>query len=79
MTAEYLFIVARDRVELYGYFKQTFAGDDRLKVILEQRAEERRRLNVANDRERRRGDRRAVPNIAAHLPQFGFAVVRLKY
>jgi hypothetical protein len=79
VAAEYLFIVARNRLELYGYFRRTFAGDARLEVLLDRRAQERRRRSEPRDGERRQRDRRGAPNVAAHLPEFGFAIIRLRY
>jgi hypothetical protein len=79
MAAEYLFVVARDQLELYGYLRRTFAGDERFQVILDQRAEERRQRPEERDLERRRIERRTAPNVATNLPDFGFAIIRLRY
>ena len=79
MAAEYLFLVARDRLDLYSYLKRTFAGDDRVRVILDQRIEERGPPPGRRPDERRHPERRVGPNVAANLQAFGFAIIRLRY
>jgi hypothetical protein len=77
--AEYIFIVARDRLDLYAYLRRTFSGDNRIRVILDQRVGERRQPSGGSESDRRRADRRAEANVAAHLPTLGFAIIRLTY
>jgi hypothetical protein len=72
MAADYLFVVARERLELYAYLKRTFAGDERIQVTLDQRVD-------TSSESRATADRRAAPNVATNLPVFGFAIIRLRY
>ena len=54
-----VFVVARDRADLYRYLSQTFADAENVEVIWDRRVEERRRLSAAAGPERRRRERRA--------------------
>ena len=72
-----LFIVSRDRADLYRYLTQTFAGAENVEVIWDRRAGERRILNDAASPERRRTDRRARRNVEADLKAVGYAFLVL--
>jgi hypothetical protein len=70
-----LLIVARDRVELYAYLVNEFAGDDDVTVIIDRRHGERSRAGQAAGAERRNGDRRTHLLSEEQLRTLGFIVV----
>lgn len=70
-----IFIVARDRRELFDSLSRTFANDDTVRVLLDRRAGERRRRNQPAGVDRRQGDRRAQPHVEAQLRSRGWALV----
>jgi len=53
-----VFVVARDRPDLYRYLSQTFADAKNVEVVWDRRTEERRRAADAPPRNRRQTDRR---------------------
>ena len=53
-----VFVVARDRPDLYRYLSQTFADAKNVEVIWDRRTQERRRAADAPPRNRRETDRR---------------------
>ena len=80
--ARELFIVARDRPDLYRYLSQTFADAENVQVIWDRRAAERRRgdrrtgLRSTREPERRIAERRAR-DLAAELRSVGYAFLSL--
>jgi hypothetical protein len=73
-----LFIVARDRSDLYRYLSQTFSDADNVEVIWDRRSGERRRLDDASlDPERRRRERRVRENVDEELRTVGYAFLVL--
>jgi hypothetical protein len=72
-----LFIVARDRADLYRYLSQTFADADNVEVIWDRRAEERRRLSAGAGPERRRRERRLRMNVDDELRNVGYSFLAL--
>ena len=73
-----LFIVARDRPDLYRYLTQTFADADNVEVIWDRRSGERR--GSADDDatpERRRRERRTRHNVENDLRTVGYAFLVL--
>jgi hypothetical protein len=73
-----LFIVARDRSDLYRYLSQTFADADNVEVIWDRRSEERRRLDDgSSDPQRRRRERRVRENVDEELRTVGYAFLVL--
>ena len=68
-----LFIVARDRSDLYRYLSQTFADADNVEVIFDRRSAERRELATATTPDRRRRERRSRPNVDEELRTVGYA------
>ena len=68
-----LFIVARDRPDLYRYLTQTFADADNVQVVWDRRAEERRRDGFAAGADRRPEDRRRRPHVETELRSVGYA------
>lgn len=72
-----LFIVARDRPDLYRYLTQTFADAENVQVVWDRRADERRRIGPAAGTDRRHADRRAHPHVEAELRAVGYAFLSL--
>jgi hypothetical protein len=72
-----LFIVARDRADLYRYLSQTFADAENVEVIWDRRAEERRRLSAAAGPERRRRERRVRVNVDEDLRTVGYSFLAM--
>jgi hypothetical protein len=68
-----LFIVARDRPDLYRYLTQTFADADNVQVVWDRRADERRLDGLAAAADGRQEDRRRRPNVEAELRSVGYA------
>jgi hypothetical protein len=73
-----LFIVARDRADLYRYLSQTFADAENVEVIWDRRAEERRRLSAGTGPDRRRRDRRLRINVDEELRNVGYSFLALE-
>jgi hypothetical protein len=73
-----IFIVARDRPDLYRYLSQTFSDAENVQVIWDRRAGERRAAPVnAHDPERRRGERRRRPAVEHELRNVGYAFLTI--
>jgi hypothetical protein len=62
-----LIVVPRTRVDLYQSLKRSFADDAKAEVVLDRRFKDRRVKSTANERERRKSDRRRRPDIDAQL------------
>jgi hypothetical protein len=73
-----LFIVARDRADLYRYLSQTFADAENVEVIWDRRAEERRRQSAGADPDRRRRDRRLRSSVDDDLRKVGYSFLALE-
>jgi hypothetical protein len=72
-----LFIVARDRADLYRYLSQTFADAENVEVIWDRRESERRRSANGVVLERRRQDRRQRLSVEEDLRSVGYAFIAL--
>lgn len=72
-----LFIVSRERPELYRYLSQTFADADKVVVIWDRRMSERRGPPKDAVPERRRRDRRARPAVDEEIRAVGYAFLAL--
>ena len=73
-----IFIVARDRPDLYRYLSQTFSDAENVQVIWDRRTGERRAAAVApHDPERRRADRRRRPTVDQELRNVGYAFITI--
>ena len=68
-----LFIVARDRSDLYRYLTQTFADAENVEVIFDRRSGERRDDPTPVAIERRRRDRRSRATVEEDLRTVGYA------
>jgi hypothetical protein len=73
-----LFIVSRDRPDLYRYLSQTFADAATVEVIWDRRTAERRGPSKNADPERRRRDRRARPPVDEEIRAVGYAFLALE-
>jgi hypothetical protein len=72
-----LFIVARDRSDLYRYLSQTFADAENVEVIFDRRAAERREAGTQPQPDRRRRERRSRPAVDEELRTVGYAFLVL--
>jgi hypothetical protein len=70
-----LFIVARDRADLYRYLSQTFADAENVEVIWDRREGERRRSSNGVALDRRRGDRRTRLSADEDLKSVGYVFI----
>jgi len=74
-----IFIVARDRPDLYRYLSQTFADAENVQVIWDRRAGERRVASIEARRpERRRSDRRRSASVEQELRTVGYAFISIE-
>jgi hypothetical protein len=73
-----LFIVARDRGDLYRYLSQTFADAETVEVIWDRRQGERRRAVHSVVPDRRRWERRTRTSVADDLRAVGYAFLALE-
>jgi hypothetical protein len=73
-----LFIVSRDRADLYRYLSQTFAHAENVEIIWDRRFGERRvRSSEGATPERRRADRRTRPTVQNDLEMVGYSFLAL--
>lgn len=72
-----LFVVARERHDLYASLVRTFETDEAVRVILDRRLGERRRRLEARAVDHRRGARRARPEVDTQLRSRGWALLSL--
>ena len=73
-----IFIVARDRPDLYRYLSQTFSDAENVQVIWDRRAGERRGARVtSHNPERRRGERRRRAAVEQELRNVGYAFITI--
>jgi hypothetical protein len=71
-----IFVVARDRPDLYRYLSQTFADADNVQVILDRRNGDRR--DAGNrDATPPADDRRGRPNVEQDLRSVGYAFITI--
>ena len=70
-----MFIIARRHPELYDYLSARFADDAGVAVVLDRRFAPRRRRALPAAAERRRGERRARPEIDEQIRATSLAVV----
>jgi hypothetical protein len=68
-----IFVVARDRPDLYHYLTETFADAENVSVVWDRRSEERRNNGGPEGEKRRESDRRTRPDIEADLRSVGYA------
>ena len=70
--ARELFIVSRDRPDLYRYLTQTFAEAANVEVLWDRRTQERRQTADGARTERRRAERRSRQDLDAQLESAGY-------
>jgi hypothetical protein len=70
-----LYIVARDRPDVFGYLSRSFMGDDGVKIVVDRRAVERRRRQESCVPDRRTGVDRRLSNIHHELSVLGWGLV----
>ncbi len=73
--SELLFVVGRQRPEVYESLKRNCVDVENVQVVLDRRQQERRRSAVRLGRDRRRSERR-VRKIDGELTSLGFAIVK---
>jgi hypothetical protein len=71
-----IFVVARDRPDLYRYLSQTFADAENVQVILDRRNGDRRGTG-GGDASPREDDRRGRPNVEQDLRSVGYAFITI--
>jgi hypothetical protein len=74
-TSKILFVVKRDRLDLYDDLKRSFAGETAVEVVLDRRHRERRRESRPPRVEHRANERR-IRTVSRTLESNSFAVVR---
>jgi len=75
MPLDLIFVIARDRHDLYRHLRREFADEETVQVIMDRRVRDRRRLSKRVPLERRRaGRRRAQDRESTGL---GWTLVRL--
>lgn len=73
----YLFIVAKEHPELCAHLEREFVGEDGVRVTLDRRWADRRRIRAdLPGADRRRADRRSNPALQQELAALNFALVR---
>jgi hypothetical protein len=72
-----LFIVARDRADLYRYLSQTFADAENVEVIWDRREGERRQHSNGVSLDRRRRERRTRLSADQDLKTVGYVFLAL--
>jgi hypothetical protein len=77
-----IFIVARDRPDLYRYLSQTFADAENVQVIWDRRGGDRRATSnphivAGRSLERRHGERRHRANVEHELRTVGYAFISI--
>jgi hypothetical protein len=74
-----IFIVARDRPDLYRYLSQTFADAENVQVVWDRRAGDRRAASIEARRpERRRAERRRRASVEQELRTVGYAFISIE-
>jgi hypothetical protein len=73
-----VFVVARDRPDLYRYLSQTFADAKNVEVIWDRRTEERRRTADASPRNRRHSDRRTRRTADDEMRRVGYVFLTVE-
>jgi len=73
-----VFVVARDRPDLYRYLSQTFADAKNVEVIWDRRTGERRRAEDAPTRDRRQRDRRTRRAADDEIRRLGYVFLTVE-
>jgi hypothetical protein len=75
--AREIFVVARDRPDLFRYLSQTFADADTVEIIWDRRQAERRTHANGSTPERRKTERRTRTSVEEDLRTVGYAFLAL--
>jgi hypothetical protein len=70
-----VFVVARDRRDLYEYLDRGLADEPRFEVLVDRRQDERRRHRTGTGDDRRQGERRSI-DISPALVTLGYAIAK---
>jgi hypothetical protein len=73
-----VFVVARDRPDLYRYLSQTFADAKNVEVIWDRRTEERRHTADRPSRDRRQRDRRTRRTADDEIRRVGYVFLTVE-
>jgi hypothetical protein len=74
--ADLLFVVARDRQDLYEHLRRAFADTPAVDIVLDRRRTDRRQSSASPPVERRQGERR-TRDMTGDVKYLGWALVRL--
>ena len=72
-----IFIVARDRPDLYRYHSQTFSDAENVQVIWDRRDGDRRDIAAGRPLERRHSERRRRASVEHELRTVGYAFISI--
>jgi hypothetical protein len=72
-----LIVVARNHQHLYKFFQRAFVGNETVRISLDRRVTERRKLAQPRERERRRAARRSPAATEGLIRVIGWTIVRL--
>ena len=72
-----IFIVARDRPDLYRYLSQTFSDAENVQVIWDRRDGDRRDIAAGRLLERRHSERRRRASVEHELRTVGYAFISI--
>lgn len=71
-----VYIVARERPDLYDFLDRHFAGEEGVRIVTDRRQGERRQRDTSHPGDQRRADRRAQRYLDEQISSLGWAVVR---
>jgi hypothetical protein len=74
---ELMYVVARDRVDMYEHLRLSFRDVPEVEVVLDRRREQRRRANGTYAPDRRRRNRRRH-DVTPSLVTLGWTLVRVR-
>ena len=75
--ARFLYIIARDRLDLYDRLAAEFGREDDVKVVVDRRRAERRQSPGSREPDRRRSDRRERRDLDMELRSVGSFITRV--
>jgi hypothetical protein len=75
---ELLYVVARDRVDMYEHLRLSFRDVPEVEVVLDRRREQRRRSTVDHDAPDRRRRNRRRHDVTPSLATLGWTLVRVR-
>jgi hypothetical protein len=75
--ARFLYVVARDRLDLYDRLVAEFAREDDVKVVVDRRRADRRQSPGSHEPDRRRSNRRVRRDLDLELRSVGSFITRV--